>query len=314
MTELLKIYFSMRLRCVWRTCKSLGVFVTVFMLLALLIISIIIKYTPTNYIAFLYLVLTISWHINRKDYAFLLSLSTRKHVRVLFLMEYSLYAFPFICLLLARERWWVGIVLLPFAAIIPFIPRKNANFSLPTFPLLAQGSFEYQRAGRMILPLFILLLTVGSIGVYVNNYQLVRVVSIATVAITGMFLCIDTNAYYMFNYKSVNRYLKLRVIFAIRNSLVMLFPFSLCLFAAKPAYSQIFLCIFYLMNASLLFFQLEMARIKCNNNELMYLFAFCGLFFMFIATLFIPITTIASGIVAGILAIWIYSNLKKYGL
>ena len=169
MHDVLKLYFGLRAKCLWRMIKELGLMVIPALLLFSLLGTLMVLglvYAPIYYSVLFYSFLLLACHFMRGDSIFLYSVFGVKRTKMLFSVEYMLLSFPFLCFFLHRDELWaVAIVLLPFM-IAWYVPCGGFSLRLPTFPCLASGSYEYHRTGRLTMPLFLPLMAGGAIGAY----------------------------------------------------------------------------------------------------------------------------------------------------
>ena len=106
--------------------------------------------------------------------------------------------------------------------------------------------------------LFLPLIAGGAIGAYIGNRNLVVVVSMIATSVISLLLMRELYVEYLFYYKSALRFLKLKLLFALKNAFVIFLPFILCLILVDFNLPQLFFGASYYLSASLLLFQVEM--------------------------------------------------------
>ena len=213
------------------------------------------------------------------------------------------------------ELWAVAIVLLPFM-IAWYVPCGGFSLRLPTFPCLASGSYEYHRTGRLTMPLFLPLMAGGAIGAYIGNRNLVVAVCVIAASVISMLLMREWHVEYLFNYKSASRFLKLKLLFALRNACVIFLPIIICLILVDLSLPQLLLGALYYLGASLLLFQVEMLCFVSggtnSGNDIISVIVYMVLNAIFCVSLIVPQAMPFSMIVSGVMAYYAYSEIKKY--
>ena len=321
MNDVLKLYFGLRAKCLWRMMKELGLMAIPALLLFLFLGTLVVwelVSAPAYYSVLFYVFLLLICHFMRGDTAFLYSVFGVKRTKMLFSVEYLLLSIPFLCFFFHRdELWTVAIVLLPLG-LVSFVPCGGFSLRLPTFPCLASGSYEYHRGGRLAMPLFLPLMAVGAIGAYIGNRNLVFAVSIIAASVISMMLMREWQVEYLFNYKSALRFLKLKLLFALRNACIIFLPFILCLILVDFSLPQLFFGASYYLSASLLLFQVEMlcsvSGVINSGNDIISMLAFMVLNAIFYVSVIVPQALPFSILVSGVLAYYAYSEIKKYKL
>jgi len=105
MHNVLKLYFGLRAKCLWRMIQELKLMVIPALLLFLFVGTLIViklVAAPIYFSVLLYIVLLLACHSVRGDSAFLYSTFGTGHTKMLFSVEYMLLSIPFICLFLYR--------------------------------------------------------------------------------------------------------------------------------------------------------------------------------------------------------------------
>jgi len=273
---------------------------------------------PIYYSVLLYIVLLLACHSVRGDSAFLYSTFGTGHTKMLFSVEYMLLSIPFICFFLYRDELWPVTVVLLSLMLVCLIPCGGFSLRLPTFPCLASGSYEYHRAGRLAMPLFLPLMAGGAIGAYIGNRNLVVAVCMIAASVISLLLMREWHVEYLFNYKSALRFLKLKLLFALKNAFVIFLPFILCLIFVDLNSPQLFLGASYYLSASLLLFQVEMLCLVSGGsnggNDIISSLVYVFLNAIFYVSLIVPQAMLFSIIISGVLAYYAYSVIKKYKL
>jgi hypothetical protein len=271
---------------------------------------------PIYYSVLLYVFLLLARHFMRGDSAFLYSIFGVKHTRILFLIEYMLLSIPFLCFFLQRDELWAVAIVPLSLVLVCLVPCGGLSLCLPTFLCLASGSYEYHRAGRLTMFLLLPLLAGGVIGAYIGNRNLVVGVCMIAASVISMSLMREWHVEYLFNYKSASRFLKLKLLFALRNTCVIFLPFIVCLIHVDFNLPQLFLAASYYLSASLLLFQVEMLCFLSggtnSGNDIISMLAYMVLNAVFYLSLMIPPAMSVSMIISGVLAYYAYSEIKKY--
>ena len=103
MCNVLKLYFGLKAKRLWRMLKDLGVMVApvLFLLLLMGILTVIgLASAPIYYSVSLYVFLLPAYHFTRGDSAFLFSVFGKRYTKMLFVVEYMLLSIPFLCIFL----------------------------------------------------------------------------------------------------------------------------------------------------------------------------------------------------------------------
>lgn len=321
MHNVLKLYIGLMAKRRWRMLKELRLMaipVVLFVLFLGATTALALTSSPTYYNVLLYVFLLLALHFNRGDSAFLYSVFGIKYTRMLFLVEYTVLSIPFLCFFLYRcDLWATAVVLFPIL-LARFVPSGGFFLRLPTFPWLASGSYEYHRGGRLAMLIFLPLIAGGAIGAYIGNRNLVVVVCMIAASVISMLLMREKYVEYLFHYKSVLRFLILKLLFALRNACVIFLPFILCSILVDCSLRQLFLTASYYLSASLLLFQVEMLCFVSGGtnggNDLIMVLVLMVLNVIFCVSLIVPQTIALSMMVSGALAYYGYSEISKYKL
>ncbi|PXX23371.1 hypothetical protein EJ73_00720 [Hoylesella shahii DSM 15611 = JCM 12083] len=308
---MIKLYLQFRLKSLLRLCKEVGIFACTILLFIIFILIGITTNAPRYYTVLLFGAMVLSWHFSRSDTIFLNTLFGKKYIYI-YHVEYFILSVPFIFILLSKSSWIGIIAVLLLSTIVPFLVRKTFSFPLPTFPFLIEGSYKYQRLGRMLLPFYIIILVISSIAVYVHNINLVFITTLITTATIGMSLCIQVNPQYIFNYKSSIFFLKLKCKHAFVNAGVMLAPMILYLWLVNVSWGQLYLCILSYIVISLFFIQLEFLRFIFGNNDLTIFIAFSILLCLLTVSIMLPIFSLLSLLLTILFSYKVLLFLKKY--
>ena len=289
--------------------------IVLFLFLGTLLVIRLVS-VPIYYSVLLYVFLLLARHFMRGDSAFLYSIFGVKHTRILFLVEYMLLSIPFLCFFLQRDELWAVAIVPLSLVLVCLVPCGGLSLRLPTFLCLASGSYEYHRAGRLAMLLYLPLMAGGTIGAYIGNRNLVAGVSMIAASVLSLLLMREWHVEYLFNYKSALRFLKLKLLFALKNACVIFLPFILCLIFVDLNSPQLFLA--YYLSASLLLFQVEMLCLVSGGtnggNGIITSFVYLFLNVIFYVTFIVPQAMLLSVIVSGVLAYYAYSVIKKYKL
>ena len=319
MRVVLKLYFELRAKCLWRMIQELRFMiipaVLFFTLLGTLTVLGLVA-APVYYCVLLYVFLLLVCHFMRSDSAFLYSIFGVRRTKMLFLVEYMLLSIPFLCFFLQRDKpWAVAIVFFPLV-LVCFVPCGGFSLRLPAFPCLASGSYEYHRGWRLAMLLYLPLMAGGAIGAYIGNRNLVVAVCMIAASVISLLLMREWHVEYLFNYKSALRFLGLKLLFALKNAFVIFLPFILCLILVDVNLHQLLLGVSYYLGASLLLFQVEMLCFVSGGtnggNDLISALAYMVLIAIFCVSLIVSKAMPFSMIVSGVLAYHAYSVMKKY--
>lgn len=321
MYGVLKLYFGLRAKCLWRMIKELKLLVIPVLLLFLLLGKLIVidlVSAPIYYSILLYVSLLLARHFMRGDSTFLYSTFGKWQTKMLFLAEYVLLSIPFLYIFLQRGKLWpVSIVLLSLVFVC-FVSCRGLSLRLPTFPSLETGSYEYHRGGRLAMLLFLPLVIGGAIGVYIGNRNLVIGVSMIVAFLFSMLMMRELYLDYLFNYRSALRFIKLKLLFALKNAFIIFLPFILCLVLVDFNLSQLFFAALYYLGVSFLLFQVEMLCFVIGGtnggNDILLALAFIFLNGIFCVSLIVPQTMLFTMILSGVLAYLAYLEIKKYKL
>lgn len=319
MQAVLKLYFGLRVKSLWRMAKELG-FIAIPTILLFLLLGVVmvlkLASAPIYYSVLLDVSLLLTYHFSRGDSAFLYSTFGTSRTKRLFLMEYMLLSIPFLCFFLyCGELWAVAVALLSLVPL-SFAPCGGVSLRLPTFPCLASGSYEYHRAGRLTMLLLLPLMAGGAIGTAIGNRHLVIGVSMIAASVFSMLLMREWHVAYLFHYKSAVRFLSLKMLFAFRNACVVFLPFMLSLMLVDFGLSQLLWALSYCLGTSILLFQVEMLCFVSGGtnggNDIISMLAFMALNAVFYLSLVLPVFMPVSIVISGGLAYYAYSVIKKY--
>ena len=100
MCNVLKLYFGLKAKRLWRMLKDLGVMAApalfLFLLMGILTVTGLVS-APIYYSVSLYVFLLLAYHFTRGDSAFLFSVFGKRYTKMLFVVEYMLLSIPFRC-------------------------------------------------------------------------------------------------------------------------------------------------------------------------------------------------------------------------
>lgn len=319
MYDILRLYGGLRIRCLWRMIRELKL-AAIPALLLLMLLGVItwkeLGTAPVYYSVLVDVTLLLAWHLTRSDSVFLSSIFCERRTKMLFFAEYTLLSAPFLCFFLYRSAPWAVAIVLLALVIVCFLPCGGISLRLPTCPCLASGSYEYHRAARLTLPLLLPLMAAGAIGAYIGNRHLVIGVSMIAVSVFSMLMMREWHMEYLFHYKSAARFLRLKLLFALRNACIIFLPFIVCLLLVAPSWSQLLLGGSYCLGASLLLFQVEMLCFVSggtnSGNDLISALVYVALNVIFCVSALVPQALVLSVIVSVILAYHAYLVIKKY--
>ena len=93
MCNVLKLYFGLKAKRLWRMLKDLGVMAApalfLFLLMGILTVTGLVS-APIYYSVSLYVFLLLAYHFTRGDSAFLFSVFGKRYTKMLFVVEYML--------------------------------------------------------------------------------------------------------------------------------------------------------------------------------------------------------------------------------
>jgi hypothetical protein len=128
-------YVSIRLKQIYRMFAEvgLGYLVILGLLGFVLLLALMEKLSKNQTMAWALLpaVCCSSWHFRRLDYAFLKHLSS--HRPFLYLSEYLLLSFPFLCLIAYFQNWKTVVLCLIALLILAYLPTKKQESSVKVF-------------------------------------------------------------------------------------------------------------------------------------------------------------------------------------
>ena len=307
---MLQLYFSTRCKSLLRLFRRLGIFSVVILLLILFLFLLITREAPGYYTLLLYLSIGLTWHLSRADKAFLQTYFSRKFV-LLYMTEYLFLSLPFVGILAVQHQWVWGMLVIVLSILLSLLPKRPISLQIPTFPFLCYGSYEYQRMGRIFPPFYLVIVAISVIGVYISNANLVLVANFSVASIIGMLLSIKVVDQYLLNYVSLTHFFRLKGIYAFGNGGIIMLPMLLCLFFVHSTWGQLTNCIFCYLNSALFFLQLSLLRLICSKNELLMLIVYFVLVFIFMLSTVVPVLTILSSLITGVLAFKVSSFFKK---
>ena len=264
MTEMLRIYYQLRLRMAYRICRDLGVvtlLLLVFLCLAVYgLCCIDAKYRLLTFVVIAFLMLQA-----RGDRMFLES-QFGKRYKWLLVSDTLIVALPFVVLAIINSDWLFLPVIIGSAFALPFLPRYSSGLTIPSLPLFLKGSYEFQMFFRLAVITWIVLLVVSVTGLIYDNIRITEVATglICLGLMSAFFTTPDKN--WMLNYRSALHFLKMKSEQIAVGSGVLLLPFLVLLLVGGISWVSV-VCVYFA--ETILLIEAEMLRFTMANNQMM---------------------------------------------
>ena len=289
MTEMLRIYYQLRLRMAYRICRDLGVvtlLLLVFLCLAVYgLCCIDAKYRLMAFVVIAFLMLQA-----RGDRMFLES-QFGKRYKWLLVSDTLIVALPFVVLAIINSDWLFLPIIIGSAFALPFLPRYSSGFSIPSFLLFPKGSYEFQKGMRFFLVPYGILLAISVIGMIYGNIRIAEVATglVCFIMVLCLTLPIDRN--WILNWSSASHFVKVKSIQIAVCSLVALLPFLVLLFVGGVSWMAVISVYFA---ATIWLIEMEMLRFTVGDNSFLMLLATAVLGFIAYFSVGIPYVFILS--------------------
>ena len=289
MTEMLRIYYQLRLRMAYRICRDLGVvtlLLLVFLCLAVYgLCCIDAKYRLMAFVVIAFLMLQA-----RGDRMFLES-QFGKRYKWLLVSDTLIVALPFVVLAIINSDWLFLPIIIGSAFALPFLPRYSSGFSIPSFLLFPKGSYEFQKGMRFFLVPYGILLAISVIGMIYGNIRIAEVATglVCFIMVLCLTLPIDRN--WILNWSSASHFVKVKSIQIAVCSLVALLPFLVLLFVGGVSWMAVISVYFA---ATIWLIEMEMLRFTIGDNSFLMLLVLVVLGFIAYFSVGIPYVFILS--------------------
>lgn len=289
MTEMLRIYYQLRLKMASRICRDLGV--VTLLVLAFLCLGIYgLCYIDAKYRLVTFVVIAFLMLQARGDRMFLES-QFGKRYKWLLVSDTLIVALPFVVLAIIYYDWLFLPIIIALAILFPFLPRYNSGLTIPGFPLFLKGSYEFQMFFRLGVIPWIVLLVVFVTGLIYGN---IRITEVATgLMCFGLMFALLTppDKNWMLNYRSALHFLKMKTEQIALASGVLLLPFLVLLLVGGISWISV-VCVY--LAETILLIEAEMLRFTMANNQLMMIFVLVPLIFVAYFSIGIPYVFILS--------------------
>ncbi len=289
MTEMLRIYYQLRLRMASRICRDLGV--VTLLVLAFLCLGIYgLCYIDAKYRLMAFVVIAFLMLQARGDRMFLES-QFGKRYKWLLVSDTLIVALPFVVLAIIYSDWLFLPIIIGSAFALPFLPRYSSGFSIPSFLLFPKGSYEFQKGMRFFLVPYGILLAISVIGMIYGNIRIAEVATglVCFIMVLCLTLPIDRN--WILNWSSASHFVKVKSIQITVCSLVALLPFLVLLFVGGVSWMAVISVYFA---ATIWLIEVEMLRFTVGDNSFLMLLATAVLGFIVYFSVGIPYVFILS--------------------
>ena len=289
MTEMLRIYYQLRLRMAYRICRDLGVvtlLLLVFLCLAVYgLCCIDAKYRLLTFVVIAFLMLQA-----RGDRMFLES-QFGKRYKWLLVSDTLIVALPFVVLAIINSDWLFLPVIIGSAFALPFLPRYNSGLTIPSFPLFLKGSYEFQMFFRLAVIPWIVWLVVSVIGLIYDNIRITEVATglICLGLMSVFFTTPDKN--WMLNYRSALHFVRMKTEQIAVGCGMLLLPFLVLLLVGGISWMSV---VSVYLAETILLIEVEMLRFTMADNQLMMIFVLVPLVFVAYFSIGIPYIFILS--------------------
>lgn len=289
MTEMLRIYYQLRLKMASRICRDLGV--VTLLVLAFLCLGVYgLCYIDAKYRLVAFVVIAFLMLQARGDRMFLES-QFGKRYKWLLVSDTLIVALPFVVLAIINSDWLFLPIIIGSAFALPFLPRYSSGFSIPSFLLFPKGSYEFQKGMRFFLVPYGILLAISVIGMIYGNIRIAEVATglVCFIMVLCLTLPIDRN--WILNWSSASHFVKVKSIQIAVCSLVALLPFLVLLFVGGVSWMAVISVYFA---ATIWLIEMEMLRFTVGDNSFLMLLATAVLGFIAYFSVGIPYVFILS--------------------
>lgn len=289
MTEMLRIYYQLRLKMVSRICRDLGV--VTLLVLAFLCLGVYgLCYIDAKYRLMAFVVIAFLMLQARGDRMFLES-QFGKRYKWLLVSDTLIVALPFVVLAIINSDWLFLPIIIGSAFALPFLPRYSSGFSIPSFLLFPKGSYEFQKGMRFFLVPYGILLAVSVIGMIYGNIRIAEVATGLVCVILVLCLSLSPNRSWILNWCSALHFVKVKSMQIAVCSLVALLPFLVLLFVGGVSWMAVISVYFA---ATIWLIEMEMLRFTVGDNSFLMLLATAVLGFIAYFSVGIPYVFILS--------------------
>jgi hypothetical protein len=289
MTEMLRIYYQLRLKMVSRICRDLGV--VTLLVLAFLCLGVYgLCYIDAKYRLMAFVVIAFLMLQARGDRMFLESQFGERY-KWLLVSDTLIVALPFVVLAIINSDWLFLPIIIGSAFALPFLPRYSSGFSIPSFLLFPKGSYEFQKGMRFFLVPYGILLAVSVIGMIYGNIRIAEVATGLVCVILVLCLSLSPNRSWILNWCSALHFVKVKSMQISVCSLVALFPFLVLLLVGGLSWTVVVSVYFA---ATIWLIEMEMLRFTIGDNSFLMLLATVVLGFIAYFSVGIPYVFILS--------------------
>lgn len=289
MTEMLRIYYQLRLKMVSRICRDLGV--VTLLVLAFLCLGVYgLCYIDAKYRLMAFVVIAFLMLQARGDRMFLES-QFGKRYKWLLVSDTLIVVLPFVVLAIINSDWLFLPIIIGSAFALPFLPRYSSGFSIPSFLLFPKGSYEFQKGMRFFLVPYGILLAVSVIGMIYGNIRIAEVATGLVCVILVLCLSLSPNRSWILNWCSALHFVKVKSMQISVCSLVALFPFLVLLLVGGLSWTVVVSVYFA---ATIWLIEMEMLRFTIGDNSFLMLLATAVLGFIAYFSVGIPYVFILS--------------------
>ncbi len=289
MTEMLRIYYQLRLRMAGRICRELGV-VTILLLAFLCFACYVLYFIDAKYRLMLFVGIALTMLQARGDRIFLESQFGKRYKRLLF-SDTLLLAIPFVVLAIINYDWLYLPVIIGLSIVFPFLLKYSSGFSIPGCRLFPKGNYEFQKGMRTFLIPYCILLAVSVIGMIYGNIRIAEVATGFVCVIMVLCLNLPPDRSWILNWRSASRFVKVKSIQIAVCSLVVLLPF-LVLFLVGGLSWSVVVSVYFAMVIWLI--ETEMLRFTIGDNSFLMLLVLVVLGFIAYFSVGIPYVFILS--------------------
>lgn len=307
----LKLYLTLRSRALLRLFRGLGIVGAISAVGLMGAIVLGMGNAPGGYWIAMYAAIALTWHLRRNDTTFL-RLAFGEQYRWLYLADYVALGLCIATVLIAKTLWLCAVATLPLAVAIALIPRKKVSLKLVTFPCLAQGSYEYQRAGRLFMPFWAVLVAAAIVGLAIDNGNMVVAVFLMSSTGVGMFISLPVREGYLSNFRSFHDFMVVKARQCFINTMVIMWPFVMALFLTEPSLHKLCLAAIAGAACGVYLLQLQLLRFVCRDNAFLQGIIYLLVTAAYCATIIAPWAAVA---MVGLTIVMIYgahSTLKPF--
>ena len=304
---MLKLYFSLKLKIIFRIFKAMGIVPSLITFVVFAALLFYMSGVPAHFILIVYMVFVLSVQQTRKDKTLLQNLFGIKY-RFLLIAENLLLGTPFYFVLFLQKSYLQMLLIVVMAIFLPFIPSCNTDFRLPSHPLMQKGSMEYKRSMRLYGAFYLIFIAASFIGICYGNIRITKVAMWLNGIILGFMLLMPVPPTYLYHYASLGHLIKNKAFLTFYNNLILISPFLLLYICYQPSWLHLCNCFVAYFSTSLLLLQVNLLRFLFPSDNILEGFIYFAFVGVCLLTIAFPLLLLLS------LAITLFLVCKDYSI